>query len=729
MNLRIDREQIRLIIVTGLLIAFGLLEGWLFRVKSNLPTFSNIVLFAVVNLNVILLLLTVYLVLRSIVKLVFEKKRNVLGHKLRTRLVIVFVGLAVIPTLPLFGLATKFMSHSVNHWFSLRIEQSLLQAVGLGKAYLKHERSDLDVDCRGALDDLATSFGTESLAALQPEELARFIRKDRDISALFFLDSQGGIVWKHQFVKSQGFNSNRLAEQIRMEIQTPTEGHAIDLDSEEECVMAWCDVAEAGGKAPGKLVALRLLPEDITEKLSIISNGYQDFLQIRLINGPLKTSNLITFTSVTLLVVFAAIWLGFQLAKNITVPIQHLLSATQTIAEGNLDVQLKWEHQDEIGMLVSSFNGMVRDLRESREQLAGAYLELQNSHVEIESRRRYMEIVMKNIAAGVVSADASGVITTINKSAENILGFDAKQMLGRHYEELLKPAYLDIVESFVNAYRDNRQPYREQRVHVMLDNRPMVLLIKASIFLDEDGQCLGVVVVFDDLTDLEKAQRMAAWREVARRIAHEIKNPLTPIQLSAQRLRRKYSALLNSPEGAVLEECTEAITQQVDLMKHLVNEFTNFARLPRANPTPSDLTVLVEESLALFRQSHPEVAFSMERDGPFPILKLDRVQFQQVMTNLLENALHALDGEEKSVKVTLAYDPVLKIARLECADTGHGLSPEDKLRIFEPYFSTKEKGTGLGLAIVAGIVSDHNGFIRVRDNTPRGAVIVIELPG
>ena len=256
----------------------------------------------------------------------------------------------------------------------------------------------------------------------------------------------------------------------------------------------------------------------------------------------------------------------------------------------------------------------------------------------------------------------------------------------------------------------------------------MVLLIKVSVLRDDRNQHVGAVVVLDDLTDLEKAQRMAAWREVARRIAHEIKNPLTPIKLSAQRLRRKHADLA-AHEGSIFDQCTRTIVEQVDHMKHLVNEFSKFARLPRAQPTLCNLAGIVEEVLTFYQHTYPRVAFGLNTDESLPLLKLDRDQFKQVMHNLLDNAIHALDGGRGTITVSLFYDPILKIARLECADSGHGISPEDKLRMFEPYYSRKDKGTGLGLAIVASIIADHNGFVRVRDNQPQGAVIIIELPG
>jgi two-component system, NtrC family, nitrogen regulation sensor histidine kinase NtrY len=262
-----------------------------------------------------------------------------------------------------------------------------------------------------------------------------------------------------------------------------------------------------------------------------------------------------------------------------------------------------------------------------------------------------------------------------------------------------------------------------------MGNRPRVFLLKASILRDEEDRYVGVVVVLDDLTDLEKAQRMAAWREVARRIAHEIKNPLTPIRLCAQRLRRRYLSQIRDDGNPVFDECTGTIIEQVDRLKLLVDEFSKFARLPRVQLAPCNPVSIVEEGLALYKHTTPNVAFFLERQDDIPIVQLDRDQFKQVMINLLENAIHALDHREGSITLRLFHDPDLKIVRIECADTGHGISHEDKLRMFEPYYSTKEKGTGLGLAIVASIIADHNGFVRVCDNVPRGTVIIIELPG
>lgn len=724
------KERFWVVVLIISIILLGFLKGWFYKLQSEMPLVANIALFALINLNVILLLLLAYLVLRNIAKLVFERRRDVLGHKLRTRLVIAFVGITLIPTLPLFWLATKFISYSLDYWFSHRVEQSLEQSVSFAKDYVELAGKDLANDLQAIKGTFASGPGGGDLA-LPPGFSDSSLLSRHHLDGIYFFDSKGNLRWQAQTADLPASEIETIRNMLAREKESSYRLLTISAKDEQDGLIAHAFTpAPEGASDPvgGELVVLRIIPSNIKEELDAITSGYEDYLQLKLLQSPLKRSHFITFSIVTLLTVFAAIWFGFFLAKNITVPIQSLVSATRRIAEGDLDVQLDSERSDEIGMLMASFNKMVRDLLESRTQLASAYGELQHSHLELEDRRRYMEIVLSNIAAGVVSVDAQGRVMTMNKSAEETFGLRADEVRGRRCSEFLQPAHMEIVKSFMDAYRMSKHPYLEQQARVTIGNSPVLLHIKASILKDERNEYMGVVAVLDDLTELEKAQRMAAWREVARRIAHEIKNPLTPIQLSAQRVRRKYRDLLE-PEGTILDECTRTIIDQVDHMKRLVNEFSKFARLPSVQPAPADLESIMEESLALYRHATPNVSFSLTKDGELPLLMIDRDQFKQVMNNLLDNAVHAIGETRGAVEIRLSYDPVLKIARLECADSGHGVSGEDKIRMFEPYYSTKEKGTGLGLAIVASIIADHNGFVRVRDNEPQGTVIVIELPG
>lgn len=727
------RERAVLIAVLALVLVFGFLQGWLFHYESELPLFGNVLLLALVNINLILLLLLLYLVLRQLVKLVFERKRGVLGHKLRTRLTLAFVALTLIPTVPLFGVAVQFMSFSLDYWFSAQVEQSLAQSVELGRGYLRQVTQDLQLEAVAAAAEIFSEGAVPEERPLAVS-LSPVFWNRHHVGGVFVIDADGAVLWSGWKEPEWARFGAGVARTIRERIQDPnslSQGIAVALGEYGDALVVLHRLRgeNAHGEAFFYLGVLQPLPWELTSRLNMVVQGYQNYRQLKLFQAPLKTTYVIAFSIITLLVAFAAIWFGFYLARHITGPIQSLLTATDRVAHGDLEVSLPLDREDEMGLLMASFNHMVRDLRSGREKLTEAYRALQESHEELEARRRYMEIVLANIGAGVVGVDADGIVRALNKAAEQMFGVSAQEVTGRHYRDFLQPEHLDVVKSFLRLYQISRQNYLEKNVQVMIGNRPLALLVKVSVLVDENGSNLGAVVVLDDLSELQRAQRMAAWHEVARRIAHEIKNPLTPIKLCAQRLRRRCTVGPGHEEAdAVLKECTETIIQQVDHMKRLVNEFSQFARMPEARPRPCDLGALAQEAVSLYRHTHGNIRFHLRKSGDFPVLQLDPDQFRQVLNNLLENAVQAMDGRDGDVEIRLDYDPILKIARLECADTGPGLAPEAKVRVFEPYFSTKEKGTGLGLAIVAKIVADHHGFVRVRDNKPCGTVFVIELP-
>jgi two-component system nitrogen regulation sensor histidine kinase NtrY len=708
-----------------LILTLGLVEGWFFKPRSDAPLFGNILLVVFINFNVLLLLLLAYLVLRNFVKLIFERKRNILGSKLKTRLVASSVALALIPAVPLFWFASHFIFSSLDHWFSSKVENSLANAVQLAKDYVEREKASLITECRALLPEAVQIMTHEKEKGHFDPGIA-FLYASR-IDAAYVFSPSGDLRWSFRQNAAQDIDTAFLVSSFRKDCGTATSKFISFPDGTSNAIAASIPLQPLTGDG-SFLIALRFLPRQIGYKLGSITAGYENYLQLKMLHQPLKKSHFITFSIVTMLAIFAAVWFGFYIAKNLTGPIQTLLTATQRIADGDLNVRLDPDRQDEIGMLMTSFNTMTEDLSEGRQKLDRAYNELQSTNFELEERRRYMEVVLKNIAAGVVSADADGKITTMNKSAELIFGVRAEQARGKHYTAFLDKPHIEIVQSFISSYKTGRHAYLEQPAQIKVGGSPMSLLIKVSVLRDDTDQFMGVVVVLDDFTELEKAQRMAAWREVARRIAHEIKNPLTPIQLSAQRLRRKYPELIDG-EGSVFDECTRTIVQQVDHMKSLVNEFSKFARLPRAKLEPCSLAEIAEEALSLYRHNFSTISFSLQKDDSMPPLRLDRDQFRQVIINLLENSVHAIGQDKGEICIRLSHDPALKIARLECADTGHGIPPEIRPRVFEPYYSTKEKGTGLGLAIVSSIIADHNGFIRVRENDPRGTVFTVELPG
>ncbi|MCK5914007.1 MAG: HAMP domain-containing protein, partial [Desulfuromusa sp.] len=429
---------------------------------------------------------------------------------------------------------------------------------------------------------------------------------------------------------------------------------------------------------------------------------------------------------IALIIIFLATWFGFHLARSITVPIQELATATTKVASGNLDIQLQTRSTDEIGTLVNAFNKMTADLRQGRIEVVSANQELQNSNLELDRRRDYMEIVLANVTAGVISIDRSGHLTTINKSAENLLHFNAEKMLGKDFREVIPGSYMpQIMELLKDLFYSERGTVRQQ-VTIPIGNEKYTLMLNLTTLRDKQNNFLGTVIVFDDLTQLYKAQRMAAWREVARRIAHEIKNPLTPIQLSAQRLRKRY--LKNfADDDHVFDDCTKMISDQVDELKNLVNEFSSFARMPATKPSINNLNEVITECLTLYKEAHKDISFQLSLDQHLPNTKFDREQIRRVIINLLENSVAAISGIG-TIQLESIYNQELQIITLTVADSGRGIPSDDKARLFEPYFSTKKTGTGLGLAIVSTIIADHNGYIRVRDNSPQGSIFIIELP-
>ncbi len=692
------------------MVVLAVLETQFFSVGSDMPATGGVVVFALINLNAILLLLLAFLVVRSVVRLIFERRRGVMGSRLRARLVAAFVGLSILPTVLLFAAAVKFVTTSIDYWFDSRVESSLAASVEIGRSYYREAAGQALGFCRQMQRQLH-SEGTDG-----SEGLARRLEAMRRQFHLGAVSLIGADL--HPVAEAKGEELAGLAlepppaEALRRAAAQEEGLTEIQPLGSGELVRA---LLPAGGGAV--LVADYYLPAALVGGLHGVQTGFESYRQLQMLKNPIKLGYLITLSALTLLMIFAAAWFGFYLSKGIIAPIQELAEGTARVAHGDLDFRLQTEAADELGVLVDSFNRMTAELRASHASLEEAMGELRRRNDQLEERRLYTEAVLGKVAAGVVSVDSQGRIATLNPSAAALLEIDQEGAQGREAAAVLPAEMARLLES--------GRELSGTQVRLAVGGRGLSLLVHISKLGEASGG-QGAVMVFEDLTQLEKAQRMAAWREVARRIAHEIKNPLTPIQLSAQRLRRRYLDRF-ADGGQVFDECTRMIVDQVEELKRLVNEFSSFARLPQAEPAPTDLAALVSDTLVLYEQAHKGIGFSLRREGEFPNLSLDREQMKRVLINLLDNAVDSLEGAGE-ITVELSYDPILKMARIEVRDTGPGISPEDKLRLFEPYFSTKKTGTGLGLAICSAIVADHNGFIRVRDNTPRGSRFIIELP-
>jgi two-component system nitrogen regulation sensor histidine kinase NtrY len=700
-------------IISILIIMLTTVEMKIPQVGGMIPVANNIIIFSLININIILILLLIFLVIRNLVKLIFERKRRVLGAKLRTKLVAAFISLSLVPTILLFFVAAGFITNSVEHWFKVQVEQSLQGSLEVVQTYYRDYSNNAVSSAQQIgkhFPDLESFKGGKDMTLLKKELETK--RKEYNLSTLGIFTkgreetvkveepSLRGIFFSPpKDLLEAGFSGKEVSRILPMGEGEVITGIAPIFNSTER------------KEVIGVVAASHFIPKSLTTKMREISQAFVDYKQLKILKKPIKTSYMMALLMVTLLIIFSATWFGFHLAKDITVPIKEMAEATHRIASGDLNFRIQMKSADEIGMLVQSFNQMTGDLQVSR--------------YELEQRKKYMEIVLKNVAAGVISIDEKGVITTINTSAEEMLEIKGEDVLDKKFSEVLSKEYVPPIKELLNELTSSKKDSIQKQLTVNLKGKSLTLLINLTTLKDEEGKPLGVVAVFDDLTQMVKAHRMAAWREVARRIAHEIKNPLTPIQLSAQRLRKRYMDKLPE-DGAVFDECTKTIVKQVGELKGMVDEFSNFARLPASQPTPNHLNEIIREALVLFQEAHKEVRFEFIPHH-LPVLNIDRDQMKRVMINLIKNSLAAIDGEGE-IKIQTSYDPKLQMVRLEVSDDGCGIPDEDKGRLFEPYFSTKKTGTGLGLTIVNAIIADHNGYIRVRDNKPKGTLFLIELP-
>ncbi|RII25940.1 MAG: PAS domain-containing sensor histidine kinase [Geobacter sp.] len=722
------REWVIIALSLLFIIFFTAAEIHLTRLSSEVPMGSNILIFGLINIITLLIILLIYLLFRNVAKMFMERRQNIIGARLRTKLVLAFVGLSLVPTMLLFFVSAGFINNSIQNWFNKQVETSLNESMEVAQTYYKTSAAN------------ALYYGQQLSATIKEQKLIneenlpllkaliRQKQKEYNLGVVEVYSSQ-----REELVRASnpklpiGEFTNPSSEDINVAF-SGKEFTRVNPVGKADLIRGIVPVFSNWNPhdVVGVVVVNYYVPYSLVSKMKEISNSYQEFRQLKILKNPITTGYILTLFLITMVIVFLAVWFGVYLAKSLTIPIQELAEATRQVAEGNLDIHLGEQGNDEIGMLVTSFNKMTADLRNNQLALKRTNEEVVRSNQELEQRRRYMETVLKNVTAGVISVDKAGILTTVNKSAERLLHITTGDVIGMNFREVLRTTHLDIVKGMLRDLVLGKQDTIRKQVTIPFRDANLTLLVNLTVLKDENDEFMGTVVVFDDLTQLIKAQRMAAWREVARRIAHEIKNPLTPIQLSAQRLRKRYLSRFGEDE-TVFDECTAMIIKSVDELKTLVDEFSNFARMPAAQPTPDNLNDIIREALTLYQEAHRTISFSFQADDSIPLLMLDRDQVKRVLINLLDNAVAAIDGQG-TVSVESNCNHELKMVTFVVADSGHGISAEDRPRLFEPYFSTKKSGTGLGLAIVNSIISDHHGFIRVKSNVPTGTRFIIELP-
>lgn len=701
------RREIILVLVVSFL--FGLLTWFeirLFATSQQLPFVHSIFFFGLVNFNIILLLLLLFMIFRNVVKVFVERQGKVFGSSLKAKLVAAFVAFSFIPTVLMFIISVFYINSSFDKWFSAKMAGVLKSSIEVTNAYYFNAKKK-NYHFAHQIADSIRPLRDQRAIGKKVEQL----RKDFSLDAVEYYPSLFG---KRVVVSAEDDTVPTVPavslEFLQKGIKLQAEASIIHQFGDGNLVRVIVPVQE--GAERGAVVVSSFLPLSLISKMNDISTAYDEFRDINPLEYPLKSIYLYILVLMTFVILLAATWFGFYLAKQLSVPIVQLGRATRRVAGGDYTPLAVKAGSEEINDLIQSFNSMT--------------VTLESTLAELDQHARYTDTVLKNVSAGVISVDKTGIVTTINRHAAQLLRVDPEKYIGHSVRDLLTLEYFRTFAELQKTMHDHKIESLQKEMRLNVQGEAVPLQVTLSMLKDEKGEDIGKILVFDDMTPIVNAQRAAAWTEVARRIAHEIKNPLTPIKLSAERLQRKFGGTITDP---AFSECTTMIVKQVDGLKNLVNEFSNFARLPQARPVVANLNSVVEESLGLYRQAHPQIDFEFSKDPELPDFKFDPDQIKRVLVNLVDNSVSAVAKEpQPGLKITTRYDKDIKTVRMTVADNGEGIPAADRSRIFEPYYSTKEGGTGLGLAIVKRIIEDHNGFIRATANEPKGIKMVIEMP-
>lgn len=698
------------------------------------PSFfpGNILVLTLLELNLILLVLLGLLLSRNLIKHYFERRRKTLGAGFRGKLIAAFVGFASIPTILLLIVASGLLTSSIENWFSIQVERPLDSALQTAQLYYQQQEETARYYSRiiGRQIEAESLLSQEKRAELLDRLKTR--RSEYRLQGVEFYPAQAGArplrvldpaISERAFLPPSS-DAFKKASGGQEAMEKPTTDLGI-------LIRAMVPV-RASSEAPesdvvlGVLAVDILIPQGLASKMNEITKSFEDYKQLKAFKNPIKESYILSFVVITFVILFSATWFGFYLAKSITVPLQKLAEGTEAIAHGNLDFKINVRARDELGLVVRSFNKMTEDLRISKTQLEEANQSLRESNIEMDQRRAYIETVLENISTGVISLDREGRITTINHSAEKIFRTDSREIAGKLARDAFQALNLTPLLQLLDELENRQMDGIERELHLSVSGKSLTLGVSLARMKDDQGANVGLVIVAEDLTELIKAQKASAWQEVAQQIAHEIKNPLTPIQLSAQRLRKKYFE--QSPDfKAIVDESTATIINEVAGLKHLVDEFSNFARLPGPMPTANDLHAILQEVILLYRSAHRDLEFIVSLDSTLPPLNIDREQFKRVFVNLFENAVEAMSSRGR-IWITTRFDRPHGKAAVKIEDEGAGIDPADMDKLFLPHFSRKKTGSGLGLAIVHRIISDHNGLIQIAAREPKGTTVVIELP-
>ena len=708
--------SILVLIGSGLWVAALLIMAQTVQQSAN---FSDLHPF-IVGVNVAGLLVLLVLIGGRLVQLIRDWRKRVVGSRLEARMVWMSATLAMGPLLLVFYFSVMFLNRGIDSWFHVEIRQGLEDALTLSRAAL-------DLRMREYMQRTRTIAG-DLTAQGDPVAMLDDARLRNEAVELTLFGANRRIL---------GTSSERFGQ-----IVPPRPNEEMVMQSRHEYVTL-DPVAGGGflvrtavqvplttpGDEPRMLEAVYTVERRLGELADTVESAYQRYNEKARLREPLKTSFTLTLTLVLLLSLFAALYGAFWAARRMVRPIQDLVAGTRAVAKGDFDMRLPLTSHDEMGILVHSFNDMTKRLARARE-------DTRRSQHAVEAERANLAVILARLSTGVISLEPDRIVRTANQAACTILGADVENVIGKPLAEAGKGSSLfEQFDQACSAHLDAGQTeWREQMV-LQGESGRRILMCACTTLSGEDRSPGGFVIVFDDITALLQAQRDAAWGEVARRLAHEIKNPLTPIQLSAERIRRKLLGSMNEGEAQMLDRATHTIVQQVEAMKEMVNAFSEYARAPEMDVSRFDLNQLIVEVAELYRAGSREgsqtVRPKLKLDPALTEIEADRGRLRQIVHNLLANAIEALEGAgapEIRIETRLVEQAEGRLAEITVEDNGPGFRSDVIGQVFDPYVTTKPKGTGLGLAIVKKIVEEHGGRIEADNARTGGARVRIELP-
>ncbi len=699
---RRKREKILIVVTVLLVLILTLIEGNMASSVTNMPLLGNVIVFIVINVNILLIVFLLFLISRNFFKLFLERKQNVLGSRIRYRLVVTFLVFSLIPMVLFFFLSYKLTTSSINRWIGKQVGEGLKGSASVAREYISEQES------------------------LLREFLLRGRERARKGGSIL---DEGGVFPPEILVRVDGVHSEYRrgsAGEGGEDLATYLEkepGDDIEIHTEGPYTYGL-----ARTKGGGRIVARKEIPGEVFRDMERISSAYRSYSQVRLLNDPIKATNLGILILVTLLIIFTNTWIGFYLAKDFSIPLKKLAEGTEILSSAREPVEIEYESDDEFGLLVTSFNRMGKEIISSRRELEKLNRELTSSYYDLSSKAELIEAIITGISTGVLTIDKSGRVNMMNDVARKILEVEGP-VEGVGYRDLFSQDIYDEIRREVGTLVPGVKETTEKNVRIKLRGELKDLIVRATILKTTDGQYQGTVVTIDDITRIRKMQEISAWREMARKVAHEIKNPLTPIKLSAQRLKKRFSGRVDGEEK-VFKECVDTIISEVNMIGKLVDEFYRFARMPGMKKEPGDMVGLVKQITANYGELYPAIVFSVRVKGPIPQFEFDMAKMKMVFVNLLENSLWAVKKKGGKGRITLSLDTESEgeTVRVVVEDNGVGIKEEERDRIFDLYYSNRDGGKGVGLSVVKIIMSEHGGKVYAAEGIGEGSRIVLEIP-